>query len=119
MKKNFVSQLNAVVAEAIKFITEAANKQNKIVLLDKENIYDDDEEETEEFLEMPTITHVTKHGFYEQYAVLSIEKKGDDIILNTKGRGEADEYEDFVLSEVSMDDMSNICYIADLIANKV
>jgi hypothetical protein len=117
MKTNFHTRLTAVVAEAVTFLHNAVGKKKKIVLMKEEDIYKD-QEETEEFLDLPTLSSVSKHGYYDQYAVMSLEKDEDEVILNCIGRGEDSDKRKFKLSELSAEDSSTVCYIADLVANK-
>lgn len=118
MKTNFHTQLTAVVAEASNFIREAVKKKKKIVLVDEEKI-EVNGEESEDFLEAPTFSAVDKHFYYEQYAVMSIEKGEDDVLFNCIERGENRNSKQFKLSELSSDDISTVCYLADLIAKQI
>lgn len=114
-KQSFYAQLNFVITSALDFIEKSMTKKKKVVFWDLEEQPDGTEEE---FYDLPTVTYVTKHGFYEQYAVLSMSKKGKNVILHTKGRGENDSLQDFKLSEISSDDSVQIVLLADLIAKE-
>ncbi|MEK6829789.1 MAG: hypothetical protein AABY15_06745 [Nanoarchaeota archaeon] len=113
--KSFYGRLNFVITSALDFIEKSVKKDKKIVFWNSKSEPEGDEDE---FYDLPTVTYVTKHGFYEQYGVLSISKKGKDVILHTKGRGEDDSLKDFKLSEINQDDAVSLCLIADLIAEK-
>lgn len=115
MKKThatFYASLNFVITSALDFIEKSLTKKKKVVFWTSETEPEGDEDA---FYDLPTVTYVTKHGVYEQYAVLSMSKKGKDVILHTKGRGEDSSLKDFKLSEVNSDDAVSLCLLADLI----
>lgn len=117
MKTDFSKRVSAVVAEAVQFLKDTVKKQKKVVLLEEDQTHDDDGMETEDFETLPTITGVSKHSFYEQFAVLSIERgEKEEVIIHTKSRGEDTRSRDFNLSELSPEDYEQICYLADRVS---
>jgi hypothetical protein len=110
--KTFYARLNFVITSAIQFIEKSMTKKKKVSFWTSKEQPDGTEDA---FYDLPTVTYVTKHGFYEQYAVMSVSKKGKDVILHTKGRGENDGLQDFKLREINSDDAVSVCLLADLI----
>jgi len=112
-KVDFSGRYSAVAQEALDFIKTSLKKGDKIILAT------DKELDTEDNLlyELPIVSQVTKHGYYDEYGVLSVEKKSaTEIILHTRGKGENSDYMDFDISEM---DNGNVCFLADEIASKL
>lgn len=113
--KNFYKHLNFVLTSALDYI-ENSIKSGQVIKFWK---FDEDPEgDEDEFYYLPTVTYVTKHGFYEQYAVMSVSKKDNDIVLSVMGRGQDQSVTEFKLSEISNDDAVSIVLLADIIQNK-
>jgi hypothetical protein len=118
-KTDFFKRINTVVVEAIEFISQAAIKKGKITF------YEGEGEDDDAFYDLPTITSVSKHGFYDQFAIIGLSHNGQNVILHTKGRGEDSSDRDFILSEnsdesqINRDDSVSICEIADLVAKEL
>ncbi len=65
--------------------------------------------ETEEFYELPIYFRVTKHGYYEEYAVVSIDKNN----LTCIAKGETNEQE--ITVDINEIETVNLCYLAELV----
>ena len=105
--KSFQEKLEDLSQKALEFIKKSVKK--KIVFATVEQL----EEDNDLLVELPSISYVTKHGFYEEYAILSIEKIDDRFIAHTTGKGENyGQNEDFEIDEI---DSPSLCYLADAI----
>lgn len=112
-KISFSGRYSDVAQEALDFIKKSLKKSDRIVLAT------DEELDTEDNLlyELPIVSQVTKHGYYDEYGVISVEKKSaTEIILHTRGKGESSDDMDFDISEL---DNGNLCFLADEIADKL
>lgn len=108
-KTKFLSQLSAITDKAealIKNIPEGMN----IVLIDTSD-------EENDINEVPIATKVGKYGDYDEYAIVSVQKKNGNVILHLEGKSEASGEE----VDLGFDDMgsffvvdsANICDLAD------
>jgi len=111
--KNFLNQTIKVSDEAEKFIKDTLKKKKKIVLLDSATA---DEGDFFEFFDLPIAVKFDKYNMYSEYAILSIEKKGRNVILHTLGRGDAEGELDFYLRELETE---NMCHLADVIETRL
>ena len=107
--RTFGEKFTALAIEAERFLE---NLDDSIIVLATE-----EELEVNEDLiyELPNIGYVTKHGFYEEYAVVSVEKKQGEIKLKTLAKGEGNN-ETFTLDDVQSDE---VLYIADAVREKL
>jgi hypothetical protein len=113
-KTTFLKDLQGTVKKAREFI-HAIPDGKTVHLLPEE-----DEGNDELIDQLPMVSRVDKHGFYEEYSVRRVTRKGDEIELNLWGRGETTWSEkDVAYSELgNYFQMSNddICFLADQIA---
>jgi len=108
MKQTFLDQLQQVWESAQLFI-ESAIKEGEIISFRPDENEEDDF--TDNWLyDLPCVSTVGKYGHYDEYSIVSVERKGEDIILHTLGKGENSEDADFTLPEI---DHANICFLAD------
>ncbi|MBP8982247.1 MAG: hypothetical protein KBG19_04350 [Bacteroidales bacterium] len=104
MKNKFSDKLQELWESAQLFI-ESQIKNGETI-----SFQPDDEENDNWLYDLPSVSTVGKYGNYNEYAIVSIERKVENIILHTRGKGENSENADFVLPEI---DYSNICFLAD------
>lgn len=101
----YLDNLEMMLQNATKSIKEKLEVDKPIVFLEEDDIYED------KFYEQPVFSKVIKHGFYEEYSIISIRK--DEIgNVYVKGieRGETREEEEVDINEV---ESSVLCYLAD------
>ena len=108
MKKQFSDKLQALWESAQLFIESSLKDGETISFRPGE---DEEDDFTDNWLyDLPQVSTVGKYGNYDEYGIISVERKGEDIILHTQGKGENSEDADFTLPEI---DYSNICFLAD------
>ncbi len=108
-KTNFEERLENIAQEALDFIKTNVKKGKTIIFLtDKER-----EKNENALYELPIASKVTKHGFYDEFAITSITKKGDDLVFYGVCKGESDDDDEITLNDISN---TNLCAIADLVA---
>lgn len=95
MKKTLIKRINELRGEALAVLSRA-----------KKTFCED--YESEEFYELPIYFRVTKHGYYEEYAIVAI----DNRTLTCIAKGETDEYE--ITVDIDEVETVNLCYLAEL-----
>ncbi len=111
-KTNFEVRLTDVAQEALDFLKKNVKVGKTIVFLTE----DEREEDSNKLYELPIGAKVTKHDFYDEFAITSITNKKGTLIFNGVCKGEADDDD-----EIGLDDISNtnLCAIADLVSSKL
>ena len=109
--KKFVELFDNIVKEAEEFVKESVLKQGKIevVKLDEDGEVDEDDEDF--FYEAPYVGSY-EDGYYDEYAIISLENRDGEVIVNTRGRGEAEGEMVFTLEDIEPE---NMVALADLI----
>lgn len=111
-KTNFEERLQIIAQEALDFLKSNVKKGKTIIFFTEKQR----EENEDAFYELPIASKVTKHGFYDEFSITSVTKKGDDLIFNGVCRGEGDDCDEITLNDISN---TNLCAIADLVAEKL
>lgn len=113
-KQSFVKKLDSAFESAQNFLKENIKPGKKIVLLSQKLL----ERDQDKIFEMPSISSVSKHGFYIEYAIISVQNKKGEIVMNGIEKGENSDARSFTLSETSSDPYG-ICLLADMVAEKL
>lgn len=113
-KQPFVKKLDSVFESAQNFLKENVKPGKKIVLLSNKQL----DRDRDKIYDLPSISYVDKYFNYIEYAVVSIQNKKGEIILNGIEKGENSNARSFTLPETSSDPYG-ICLLADMIAEKL
>lgn len=84
MKTEFLKRLGDVVKEAQDLLNSLAEGRKIELVTDKEL-----EEDEDALYDLPFASRVGKYGEYDEFGVISVEKREGKIIFNLLGRGEA------------------------------
>lgn len=114
MKTNFAKDLDKVENSVVKYIKKSVKKNKEVYLVD----VDDSGSiiEFDELYNLPIAFDVSKHGFYCEYGIFKIENSEGNIFLHGQEKGENSDERTFLLEEV---EVSQLCYLADLISKKI
>lgn len=111
-KTNFLEQLESIASQAETFIKKNVKEGKTVVFLS-----DEDRENNGDLLyELPVASQVTKHGFYDEFGIVSISKENDEIKFSGICKGEGDDDDNLSLGDL---DNTSICAIADLLSKKI
>jgi len=116
-KTNFEEQLLNVEQKALDFLKSAVKEGKHIRLYTEEEA----EENDNIVYEMPNVTYVSKHGMFDEYAVVGLKNKTGEIVIELKGKGEESGTEkEMPLSDLGQGfysiDGYNLCKLADEIS---
>lgn len=106
---NFVKEYADLSEKVDKFIRNSVKKE--VVFATQEEL----QIKYELIHELPAISNISKHGFYCEYAIVKVEKKGKNILLHTVGKGEVNDDVVFNLNDM----YENHASIADTISKKL
>jgi len=114
-----LNQLQEITNEAIDFIKKFTPK-NGIDFIDNADIaHKESDFDWDELNELPTISAVSKHGFYEEFACirLKLNPVSNNVVAVLYGKGE----NSGEIKEQDVDAMMSIeiCEIADVLEEKV
>ena len=99
----FLQQLNNLRLTALTIILEIVKDQHF-------ELFNDEEEDWDVLYSLPIISTVSKHGFYEEYGIVSVSTKG----VKGKDKGESSEVRDFAFDDI---ETNNLLVLADLLAS--
>ena len=117
MKTNFVQRAYNIATEAREFIKVNVTIRKEFTFHQLSN-GEISEEEHCLLLDLPTFNYVDRRGENQQYAILSIFKKNDDIFVSAfNAETEAKSF--FIFKEQGLIDDATACWIADLISNQL
>lgn len=108
--KDFIQRMQTIVQEASDFLKNKVLEEGKVIVLAE--LEDGGFEDDDAFYELPFVGNYGKYGTYDEYAILSLEARDGEVIVHTKGRGEADDDKEFLFSQI--EDVQ-LCFLADLI----
>lgn len=114
-----LNKLREVTNEAIDFIKKFTPKEGINFIDDAEIANKNSDFDWDELNELPTISTVSKHGFYEEFSCirLKVDKESENVIAVLYGRGDnsGEIKEKFVDEFMSIE----ICEIADVLEEKI
>jgi len=98
----FLQQLNTLRLTALAIILEIVKDEHF-------ELFNDEEDDLDTLYSLPIISDVSKHGFYEEYRIVSVSTEG------VKGMdGETSKVNDFVFDDI---DTGNLLALADRLAS--
>lgn len=104
--KPFTERNADLVKEAISYIDSRIRMGSYVSLANPDEGCND----LDCLLGLPFVTYVSKHGFYDQYAIVAVKKEKAQITLYTICTGEDSDEREFTLDDV---DSSNLFALAD------
>ncbi len=110
-KITFRDSLQSLLQTAQDFIVKNIKEGQEIVLLTEDDINSD------KFYGQPVFSFVSKHGYYQEYAVMSIRKEADEIIVKGYEKGEGSDYDEMNINNIT--ESYTLCYLADMVAEKL
>lgn len=116
IKPNFGNKLALLIASATEFLYKNIKVKQTIVFATEKEI--NDRGAFGLIDELPAMSHVGKHGDYNEYAILSIERKSKtNLVLHVFGKGEAfGDKEEFDLGYLQDNEL---LHLADELATKI
>lgn len=106
----YYNKLNAIAREAEKELLDTLLPDGKVLR------FADDEQVNEDGglsdLGLPIHDVISRHGYFMQFEIFEISRKGADVIVKAKDNGEDGEIAEFSLSELSI---SQTCELVDYI----
>lgn len=114
-----LNKINEISNEAIDFIKKFTPKEG-ISFIDNAEIANENSDfDWDELNELPTVSVVSKHGFYEEFVCirLKVDKKSKNVVAVLYGKGEnTGEIEEKFVDEFLQ---IEICEIADVLEEKI
>jgi hypothetical protein len=99
----FLQQLNTLRLTALAIILEIVKDEHF-------ELFNEEEEDWDVLYTLPVISTVSKHGFYEEYGIISVSTDG----VKGKDKGETSEVRDFAFDDIDTD---HLLALADLLAS--
>ena len=99
----FLQQLNTLRLTALTIILEIVKDEHF-------ELFNEEEEDLDGLYSLPIVSTVSKHGFYEEYGIISVSTEG----VKGKDKGESGEVRDFSFDDI---DTGNLLALADLLSS--